>query len=292
MMPATLIEADDLARQYNPDVTVARLTVDAAMQQFSALMASVKPTVAFSLNATGRWRRVRIDRPFSAQLKLSSPLMPTGSIRAKSRSLSASLEAARFDKDNALRSSALAVRNAFRNLETARSHRAAVAAELTASRLVATGITNEFQFGQKTTLDVLDAEQDVIDAELREVSAGHAILMAAFRLRAASGMLSAESFSLDDVLGPLETMQPIEPRYKLGAPECRMARGRGDVGGCRRRGCGRRRCETEETSLALPVEEPEPVEVAETAALIQIDDAGTTVAGNDGIVWDIRTNQP
>ena len=31
MMPATLIEADDLARQYSPDVAVARLTVDASM---------------------------------------------------------------------------------------------------------------------------------------------------------------------------------------------------------------------------------------------------------------------
>ena len=296
MMPATLIEADDLARQYNPDVTVARLTVDAAMQQFSALMASVKPTVAFSLNATEAMAEgTRSDKTeFSAQLKLSSPLMPTGSIRAKSRSLSASLEAARFDKDNALRSSALAVRNAFRNLETARSHRAAVAAELAASRLVATGITNEFQFGQKTTLDVLDAEQDVIDAELREVSAGHAILMAAFRLRAASGMLSAESFSLDDVLGPLETMQPIEPRFTSWVPlnvEWPEAEETSEDAGAADAAADAL-SETEETSLALPVEEPEPVEVAETAALIQIDDAGTTVAGNDGIVWDIRTNQP
>lgn len=219
-LPQTLLEADDLARDTHPDATIAKLQVDTAMQQFNALMASVKPTVAFSLNATEAMAEgTRADKTeFSAQIKLSSPLMPTGSIRAKSRSLAASLQAAKFERDDALRQISLSVRNAFRNLETARSQRAAVNAELTASRLVATGITNEYQFGQKTTLDVLDAEQDVNDAELREVNADHAILMAAFRLRAASGQLTASSYGLGDVFGPLTDMQPVEPRFTSWVP--------------------------------------------------------------------------
>ena len=219
-LPQTLLEADDLARETHPDAMIARLQVDAAKQQFNALMASVKPTVAFSLNATETIAEgTRSDKTeFSAQIKLSSPLMPTGSIRAKSRSLAASLQASKFDRDNTMRQISLSVRNAFRNLETARSQLSAVNAELAASRLVATGITNEFQFGQKTTLDVLDAEQDVNDVELRQVSADHTILMAAFRLRAASGQLTLESYGLGDVIGPLEDMQPVEPRFKTWVP--------------------------------------------------------------------------
>ena len=50
--------------------------------------------------------------------------------------------------------------------------------------------------------------------------------------------------------------------------------------------------ETEETSLVVPVEEPETIEVTETAVLVQLDDAGPIAAENSGIVWDIRTNQP
>ena len=219
-LPQTLLEADDLARESHPDAMIARLQVDAAKQQFNALMASVKPTVAFSLNATETMAEgTRSDKTeFSAQIKLSSPLMPTGSIRAKSRSLAASLQASKFHRDNTMRQISLSVRNAFRNLETARSQLSAVNAELAASRLVATGITNEFQFGQKTTLDVLDAEQDVNDVELRQVSADHTILMAAFRLRAASGQLTLESYGLGDVIGPLEDMQPVEPRFKTWVP--------------------------------------------------------------------------
>lgn len=296
-LPSTLLEADDLARQYDPDVAIARLSVDAAMQQFNALMASVKPTVAFSLNATeAMGEGTRLDKTeLSAQVKLSTPLMPTASIRAKSRGLSASLESARFERDSAMRDASLEVRNAFRNLETARSQRVAVDAELAASRLVATGIANEFQFGQKTTLDVLDAEQDVNDAELRGVSADHAILMAAFRLRAASGLLSAASFRLDDVLGPLEAMQPLEPRFTSWVPLAvewpDKAGAAGDEAPNDERPSENAPLqEVEDTSLLAPELAAEPAE--EIAVTKSPGPATPVITVESGIVWNIQTNLP
>ena len=305
-LPSTLLEADDLARETHPDARIAKLQVDTAMQQFNALMASVKPTVAFSLNATEAMAEgTRSDKTeFSAQIKLSSPLMPTGSIRAKSRSLAASLQAAKFDRDDALRQISLSVRNAFRNLETARSQRAAVNAELAASRLVATGITNEFQFGQKTTLDVLDAEQDVNDAELREVNADHAILMAAFRLRAASGQLTTDSFGLGDVFGRLEDMKPIEPRFKTWVP-LQVEWPEEDAGDNEAAPVVEQ--SGDEVSSAPEVEvETESMAVSETEnATMQIDLLGDeaaqpvmtsmsqpVIAGSGGVVWNIQTSLP
>ena len=292
MLPQTLLEADDLARQTHPDATIATLQVDVAMQQFNALMASVKPTVAFSLNATEAMAEgTRSDKTeFSAQIKLSSPLMPTGSIRAKSRNLAASLQATKFDRDDTLRRISLAVRNAFRNLETARSQRAAVNSELVASRLVATGITNEFQFGQKTTLDVLDAEQDVNDAELREVNADHAILMAAFRLRAASGALTADSFGLGDVFGPLNDMQPVEPRFTSWVPLA--VEWPEDEAGDTTPGP-----DTDETAPVIDVETETTSmqtdllenEIA-TPVLSSLNEPVITESG--GVVWNIQTNLP
>ena len=296
-LPSTLVEADDLARQYEPDVAIARLSVDAAMQQFNALMASVKPTVAFSLNATeAMGEGARLDKTeLFAQVKLSTPLMPTASIRAKSRGLSASLESARFERDSAMRDASLKVRNAFRNHETARSQRVAVDAELAASRLVATGIANEFQFGQKTTLDVLDAEQHVNDAELRGVSADHAILMAAFRLRAASGLLSAASFRLDDVLGPLEAMQPLEPRFTSWVP---LAVEWPDKAGAAGDEAPNDELpsenaplqEVEDTSLLAPELGAEPAE--EIAVTKSLGPATPVITVESGIVWNIQTNLP
>ena len=138
----TLLEADESARNNNPSVAVARLSVDIARQQFNALLASVRPNVAFSLKATESMAEgvVSDKTEFTAQLQLSTPLMPTLSIRAKSRGLAASLEAARLRRDDTLRQASLNVRNAFRNLETARAQLEAVNAELKALRLVAGGI--------------------------------------------------------------------------------------------------------------------------------------------------------
>ena len=76
----------------------------------------------------------------------------------------------------------------------------------------------KLEFGRKTTLNVLDAERDVNDAEIRRVDAEHGALMAAFRLRAASGTLTVESFGLEGVFGPLDEMQPIQPRFRRWIP--------------------------------------------------------------------------
>ncbi|MEX0502467.1 TolC family protein [Alphaproteobacteria bacterium LSUCC0719] len=314
----TLLEADESARQNNPSVTVARLSVDIAKQQFNALLASVRPSVAFSLKATESMAEGKASdkTEFAAQLQLSTPLMPTLSIRAKSRGLAASLEAARLRRDDTFRQVSLDVRNAFRNLETARAQLAAVQSELKALRLVAEGINNEFQFGQKTTLDLLDAEQDVNDAEMRRVNADHAVLMASFRLRAASGTLSARSFGLDDVYGPLDGMEPIEPRFKRWVPlEIEWPEGTAndvssgqsvpvDVSpGLAQIPAAATATPSAPDSAQVALAPAAPVAVAPVAAPILtpapvIETVAVTAPASsqlvevDGIIWDIRTTRP
>lgn len=286
----TLLEADSSARQNNPSVAVARLSVDIVGQQFNALLASVRPNVAFSLKATESMAEgTASDKTeLSAQLQLSTPLMPTLSIRAKSRGLAASLEAARLRRDDTLRQASLDVRNAFRNLETARAQLDAVNVEMKALRLVAEGINNEFQFGQKTTLDLLDAEQDVNDAEMRQVDAEHAVLMASFRLRAASGSLTARSFGLDDVYAPLDEMEPIEPRFKRWIPlEVEWPEGTVDDAAS-----GQPVPVAElpkpETAPAMPVVQPAPVARTVVATVPELSQSVVV----EGITWDIKTSRP
>ena len=286
----TLLEADESARQNNPSVAVARLSVDIAMQQFNALLASVRPNLAFSLKATESMAEgTASDKTeLTAKLELSTPLMPTLSIRAKSRGLAASLEAARLRRDDTLRQASLDVRNAFRNLETARAQLEAVNVELKALRLVAEGINNEFQFGQKTTLDLLDAEQDVNDAEMRRVDADHAVLMASFRLRVASGTLTARSLGLDDVYGPLDEMQPIEPRFKRWIPlEVEWPEGTVDDASSGQPVPVAELPEPE-TAPGMPMTQPDPI--AQTV-VVTLPEPSRPVEV-DGIIWDIKTTRP
>ena len=128
------------------------------------------------------------------------------------RGVAARYEQAKLQRRNALRTVELGARQAFRNWQTSGTRLEAVLSEIEALNLVAKGIASEAQFGQKTTLDLLDAEQDVSDAELRLVTAEHNQLIAAFRLQSAVGRLTAAAMGLDDVMADLENMPvPADP---------------------------------------------------------------------------------
>ena len=92
-----------------------------------------------------------------------------------------------------------------------------MSSEIEAFRLVAKGIASEAQFGQRTVLDLLDAEKDVNDSELSLVKAEHDQILAAFRLKAAIGNLTAKHLGLGNVLGPLldlpDTKNPFQTTF-------------------------------------------------------------------------------
>ena len=148
----------------------------------------------------------------AGSLVFSTPILSTNATRAKARNIAASHQQAKYARAEAVRAAEVAARAAFRTQQTAKINLDAVQRELKASKLVAAGIASEAQFGQKTTLDLLDAEQNVNDAELRLVTAAHNLRLAAYRLQAAIGDLTAESLGLGDVLGGLDTMpMPANP---------------------------------------------------------------------------------
>ena len=69
---------------------------------------------------------------------------------------------------------------------------------------------------------MLDAEQDVNDAELRLVTAVHNFRLAAYRLKAAIGNLTAEALGLDDVLGTLDDMPAPDNPFSNTFPFSRL----------------------------------------------------------------------
>jgi len=215
-LPIDLLDAETKARDGHPDILAAIAAERAADQAHNTLQAAVRPTLAFSLSAnTKTGTGTTLDRDeVAAQLVFSSPLISTNATRSTSRRIAASFKQAKLDRAEATRKTEVAAREAFRNWQSTGIRVDAVASEIEAFRLVAKGIASEAQFGQKTTLDLLDAEKDVNDAELSLVSAEHNQLLAAFRLKAAIGSLTAEQMGLGDVLGQLSDMpQTLSPFY-------------------------------------------------------------------------------
>ena len=214
-LPIDLLDAESKAQEGHPDIMAAIAAERAADQDFNTLQAAVRPTLAFSLSANTRTGTgTALDRDeVAAQLVLSSPLLSTNATRSTSRRIAASFKQAKLNRAEATRKTEVAAREAFRNWQSTGIRVDAVTSEIEAFRLVAKGIASEAQFGQKTTLDLLDAEKDVNDAKLSLVTAEHSQLLAAFRLKAAIGSLTARQMGLGDVLGQLADMPPTQSPF-------------------------------------------------------------------------------
>ena len=219
-LPIDLLDAESKAQEGHPDIMAAIAAERAADQDFNTLQAAVRPTLAFSLSANTRTGTgTALDRDeVAAQLVLSSPLLSTNATRSTSRRIAASFKQAKLNRAEATRKTEVAAREAFRNWQSTSIRVDAVTSEIEAFRLVAKGIASEAQFGQKTTLDLLDAEKDVNDAKLSLVKAEHSQLLAAFRLRAAIGNLTAKQMGLGDVLGQLADMPPTQSPFYNSFP--------------------------------------------------------------------------
>ncbi len=72
-----------------------------------------------------------------------------------------------------------------------------------AARIALNGVQEEQRVGQRTTLDVLDAEQELVDARRNLILAQRASIVASFLLLSSVGRLSAENLNL-----PVERHDP------------------------------------------------------------------------------------
>ena len=78
--------------------------------------------------------------------------------------------------------------------------------------MAADGIRNEVEFGLKTALDLLDAEKNVQDTEIRLVSAEHEHLIAGLKLSAAVGTLNPKNLGLSYIYNDLKSLpRPKNP---------------------------------------------------------------------------------
>ena len=73
---------------------------------------------------------------------------------------------------------------------------AAAKEQVAAAELALDGVRQEYQVGSRTTLDVLDAEAEVVDARIVLVSAERDRVVAAYQLLAAIGRLTARDLGL------------------------------------------------------------------------------------------------
>lgn len=213
-----IADAKAYAVRNHPNILEAQHAVSAAELNIMRAEAALKPTV--SLNG-----QIGIDDDFesSAQVGVSigGPIYQGGALSSQIRQFMATRDSARAGLHITRHNLEQGVGNAFAILEVARISRQASEEEIRAANVAFEGVREEATLGARTTLDVLDAEQDLFNARANQISAQADEVIASYSVLSATGLLTAEHLRL-----PVQQYDPTA-YYNLvkDAPTARSAQG-------------------------------------------------------------------
>ncbi|WP_374305221.1 TolC family outer membrane protein [Ferrovibrio sp.] len=210
-LPANEEEALAIAYEDNPDLLGARFREVAAKHDVRTISGSLLPTVSLNGTATKADETTTSHVDYeSAKIALSVtvPLYESGSVYSQTRQRKQTHNQRRIQVEEQRRSVRQSVTQSWENLSTARSNITARRAQVEAARIALEGVQQEAEVGSRTTLDVLDQEQEYLDARVAEVRARRDEYVAGYTLLSSVGRLGARQLAL-----PVEYYDP-ETNYK------------------------------------------------------------------------------
>ena len=214
-LPTSIQQAEQIASREHPSILAGLAQEKQAAIEFKILKTSLLPKVNFSLSAVQNDQKgTSMDKDeVTTKLEFSTPFLVTEGSRAADRRAAAGLSQTRAQLAETRRVIRLAARKAYRDYQAAGAQLGSVEAEIRAARLVASGTASEVEYGLKTFLEQLDAEQLLSDTELRLVQTQEAIVLNGYRLLQATGQLSVEMFLPADILPALDSINDPASRY-------------------------------------------------------------------------------
>ncbi|MDX2482621.1 MAG: TolC family outer membrane protein [Pseudodonghicola sp.] len=132
----------------------------------------------------------------SVSVTVTQPIYQGGALSSQYRRALAGRDSAKSSLLTVQQDVVQGVANAFIRLEVARSSLISSAEQVRAARVAFEGIREEATLGARTTLDVLSAEQDLLDAQTNQISARSEEAIASYQLLQAQGVLTAERLGL------------------------------------------------------------------------------------------------
>ncbi|RPE70958.1 outer membrane protein [Pacificibacter maritimus] len=199
---STVDEAVRLAVQSHPAIKALQHRISALDLAVQIAERGLLPTVSASASRTygSDWN----DNALTVENSRDSfGIVARGNIYAGGngasaiRKAQANLDAARAELHTSARQVEQNVRTAWSMLSVTAASSKATAASVQAQRVAYQGVKEEADLGASTTLDVLEAEQDLLDAQVLAIQARINSESAVFSLLSAMGLLTVSHLNLD-----------------------------------------------------------------------------------------------
>ncbi len=201
-LPASLEAAQATAQATHPSIRQMQRQVAAAELGVAAAQAERNPTLSGSVSVgttrspdsrTGEsaWRDSA-----SVGLSMSQTIYSGGRLSSGLRRAMATRDAVRAGLLQSSRMVAQQVGTSYARIDVARAQIRAIEQQIEAAQQAYDGVREEATLGARTTLDVLDAEQDLLTARADRISAEADLQLAHYQLLAAMGLLTVEHLKL------------------------------------------------------------------------------------------------
>jgi len=215
--PRTLGAAIEAGREFNPQVAAAMFNIDTALLQVKINESQLLPTLTGQVNVQKAWEvspTVLQQFTASAIAQLTIPIYQGGGEFSLIRQSKETLGQQRISLDTTRDAVQANVTQAWGQLEAAKAQIQATTAQVNSSEIALNGVREEARVGQRTTLDVLNAQQELVNARVALVTAQHDRVVASYSLLSAVGGLSVGGLGLKTtVYDPMTHYQQVRDAW-------------------------------------------------------------------------------
>jgi outer membrane protein len=192
-LPGTLPSAVELSLIENPNVTAAMFGIDVNFLQVKVNEGALLPTVTVQAGVQQSYEQLLTTyRSFgaSAIAQLSVPVFQGGSEYSLIRQSKENLAQQRLALEQTRDQTRANTVTAWGQLVAGKAQVSSAQSQVTASEIALNGVREEAKAGQRTTLDVLNAQQALVNARVALVTAQHDRVVASYSVLNAVGRLS------------------------------------------------------------------------------------------------------
>jgi outer membrane protein len=198
-LPKTLPSAVELSLIENPNVTAAMFGIDVSFLQVKVNEGALLPTVTGQLSVQEAYQpAITTPRQFlaSAIAQVNVPIYQGGAEYSLIRQSKETLAQQRLNLELTRDQTRAGTVTAWGQLVAGKAQVASAQSQVTASEIALNGVREEAKAGQRTTLDILNAQQALVNARVALVTAQHDRVVASYSVLNSVGRLSPQVLRL------------------------------------------------------------------------------------------------
>lgn len=197
--PGSLNEAIEIGLANHPDIAAARQNERSSYHSIRATSGRLLPKLSLD-GSLSHSDNTSTDASWSNSASIGAtltvPFYQSGAVYSQVRQARQVNSQRKIQIDEAVRAVREVVSQAWERLDTARARIKSSNEQIRANAIALDGVQQEAQVGSRTTLDVLDAEQELLVSNVNLVTSKRNEFVAIFDVLAAVGNLTAKNMNL------------------------------------------------------------------------------------------------